>query len=269
MLGSSRDALALCSGALDQFPSAVDRSQLGTELFAIASLLDSEKVLRSALADSGQGIEVRTNLASEVFRQRVSAASADLLLIAVSQRWSEDMDLVLALEELAAEAVLFVAQTDNTLDATEEEIFLFGRAVDESADLQMALTNPATAGSVKSTIVADLLNSNATSATKELLEYAVSHLHGRRLDSVIARLGDLAAAQRQRMVAQVRAAAPLSENQTQRLIAALSKLKGRDVRLNVALDPAVLGGIHVVIGDEVIDGTIASRLEAAHRAILG
>ena len=269
MLGSSRDALALCSGALEGLPVAVDRSQLGTELFAIASLLDSEKVLRSALADSGQGIEVRRHLAAEVFTTRVGPASADLLLIAVAQRWSDDMDLVLALEDLAAQAVLFVAQNENTLDATEEEIFLFGRAVDESADLQMALTNPATAGSVKSALVADLLKSNSTSATKELLGYAVSHLHGRRLDSVIARLGDLAAAQRQRMVAQVRVAQPLSESQTQRLISALSKLKGRDVRLNVALDPAVLGGVHVVIGDEVIDGTIASRLEAAHRAVLG
>jgi F-type H+-transporting ATPase subunit delta len=269
MLGSSRDALSLCSEALDGFAVTVDRSQLGTELFAIASLLDSEKVLRSALADSGQGIEVRTSLAAEVFGSRVAPAANDLLLVAVAQRWSEDMDLVLALEELAAQAVLFVAQNDNTLDATEEEIFLFGRAVDESADLQMALTDPASAGSVKSAIVADLLKSNASSATKELLAYAVSHLHGRRLDSVIARLGDLAAAQRQRMVAQVRAAAPLSESQTQRLVAVLSKLKGRDVRLNVALDPSVLGGIHVVIGDEVIDGTIASRLEAAHRAVLG
>lgn len=269
MLGSSRDALALCSGELDQLSGEVDRGTLGTELFAVASLLDSEKVLRSALADSGQGLDIRCNLTAEVFASRVSPAVSDLLVIAVSQRWSADMDLVLALEELAAQAILFVAETNETLDATEEEIFLFGRAVDESADLQMALTNPATAGSVKSAIVADLLKVNATSATKELLEYAVSHLHGRRLDSVIARLGDLAAAQRQRMVAQVRAAAPLSENQSQRLMAALSKLKGRDVRLNVAVDPAVLGGIHVVIGDEVIDGTIATRLEAAHRAILG
>lgn len=269
MFGSSRDALAKCSGALDQLSDDVDRAQLGSELFAIAELLDSQKVLRSALADSGQGLEVRRNIAQEVFSSRVSASTSDLLVIVVSQRWSEDIDLVLALEELAAQSILFVAETNNTLDATEEEIFLFGRAVDESADLQMALTNPATPGRIKSAIVADLLKVNATSATKELLEYGVSHLHGRRLDSVIARLGDLAAAQRQRMVAQVRAALPLSENQTQRLIAALSQLKGRDVRLNVALDPAVLGGIHVVIGDEVIDGTIATRLEAAHRAILG
>ncbi len=269
MLGSSRDALALCSGALDQLPVAVDRAQIGTELFAVAALLDSEKVLRSALADSGQSVEVRKNLAAEVFGSRIGVSTSDLLVIAVSQRWSEDMDLVLALEEVAAQAVLSVAQKENTLDATEEEIFRFGRAVDQSADLQMALTNPATIGSVKSAIVADLLQANATSATGELLEYAVSHLHGRRLDSVVTRLGDLAAAQRQRMVAQVRAARPLTQNQTQRLVAALSKLKGRDVRLNVAVDPEVLGGIHVVIGDEVIDGTIASRLEQAHRAILG
>jgi F-type H+-transporting ATPase subunit delta len=269
MLGSSRDALALCGGALEQLSGEVDRAELGSELFAVAALLDSEKVLRSALADSGQGLEVRRNLAAEIFGSRVASSTSDLLVVVVSQRWSEDIDLVLALEELAAQAVLFVAEMNDTLDATEEEIFLFGRAVDESADLQMALTDPATTGSVKSAIAGDLLAANATSATKELLQYAVGHLHGRRLDSVIARLGELAAAQRQRMVAQVRAAAPLSESQTQRLSAVLSKLKGRDVRLNVALDPAVLGGIHVVIGDEVIDGTIASRLEAAHRAVLG
>ncbi|MCH9737807.1 MAG: F0F1 ATP synthase subunit delta [Actinomycetia bacterium] len=269
MLGSSRDALALCSGVLDQLPAAVDRGQLGTELFAIAALLDSEKVLRLALADSGQGIEVRQNLATQVFGPRVGPNASDLLVTVVSQRWSEDMDLVLSLEELAAQAVLAVAQVDNTLDSTEEEIFLFGRAVDQSAELQMALTNPAAAGSTKAAIVEDLLHSTATTATRQLLEYSVSHLHGRRLDAVITRLGDLAAAQRQRMVAQVRVARPLSDSQSQRLIAALTALKGRSVRLNVEVDPAVLGGVYVVIGDEVIDGTISSRLEAAHRAILG
>ena len=268
MLGSSRDALALCGGALEQLSGEVNRAEIGSELFSIAALLDSENVLRFALADSGQGVEIRKSLAAEVFGTRVGIAATELLVIAVAQRWSEDVDLVLALEELGAQAILTAAQNENTLDATEEEIFLFGRAVDQSADLQMALTNPATVGSSKSAIVAELLHTNATSATRELLEYAVSHLHG-RLDSVISRLGDLAAAQRQRMVAQVRVAKPLSQDQTQRLVAVLSSLKGSEVRLNVGLDPEVLGGIHVVIGDEVIDGTVASRLEQAHRAILG
>ena len=70
-------------------------------------------------------------------------------------------------------------------------------------------------------------------------------------------------------MAEVRVAAPLTEEQSRRLAAALSSLKGRTVRLNVAVDPAVLGGVMVTIGDEVIDGTVASRLEQARRAVLG
>jgi F-type H+-transporting ATPase subunit delta len=97
----------------------------------------------------------------------------------------------------------------------------------------------------------------------------VGHLHGRRIDSVIETLCALAAQQRQRMVAEVRVAAPLDDAQRTRLQSLLSRLKGREVRLNVAVDPSVLGGVHVQIGDEVIDGTVASRMEQARRALLG
>ena len=82
-------------------------------------------------------------------------------------------------------------------------------------------------------------------------------------------LCNLAAAQRDRVVAEVRVAAPIDDAQAQRLAAALSELKGRQVRLNVAVDPTILGGVLVTVGDEVIDGTIASRLEEARRAVIG
>jgi F-type H+-transporting ATPase subunit delta len=94
-------------------------------------------------------------------------------------------------------------------------------------------------------------------------------LHGQRLDAAIDTLCELAARQRERVVAEVRVATPLTEEQSRRLAAALSSLKGRTVRLNVAVDPAMLGGVMVTIGDEVIDGTVASRLEQARRAVLG
>jgi F-type H+-transporting ATPase subunit delta len=94
-------------------------------------------------------------------------------------------------------------------------------------------------------------------------------LHGQRLDAAIDTLCELAARQRERVVAEVRVAAPLTEEQSRRLAAALSSLQGRTVRLNVAVDPAMLGGVMVTIGDEVIDGTVASRLEQARRAVLG
>jgi len=73
------------------------------------------------------------------------------------------------------------------------------------------------------------------------------------------------AERRNRMVAVVTSAVPLSDGQKQRLGAALAKLYGRPMHLNLDVDPDVLGGIRVQVGDEVINGSIADRLEDATR----
>lgn len=269
MLGSSRESLAACQEGLDALRREDGFGGLAGELFSVASLLDSEGQLRSILADSGQPSTVRERLVREVLGGQVSALAERVVTMVVDRRWSHDLDLVLALERLAAQAAFTVAEADGTLDATEEELFLFGRAVDSSADLQMALTDPAQSAATKAAIVRDLLGSRATAATSAVLEYAVAHPHGQRLDAVIEELGALAATQRERVVAEIRVAAPLDDAQSARLADLLSRIKGRTVRLNVAVDPAVLGGVHVRIGDEVIDGTVAARLEQARRAIIG
>ena len=200
---------------------------------------------------------------------RVSELALEIVQFVVARRWSSESDLVLALELLADQAAFTVAQNDGSLDATEEELFRFGRALDASSDLQMALTDPAQSATVKAHIVRDLLAGRGTVATGQVLQYAVGHLHGRRIDAVIEALCALAAQQRQRVVADVRVAAPLDEAQRSRLQSLLSQIKGREVRLNVAVDPEVLGGVFVQIGDEVIDGTVATRMEQARRALLG
>jgi F-type H+-transporting ATPase subunit delta len=269
MLGSSREALATCREYLDGKRADPQFEGLAGELYSVADLLGNESVLLSALADSGQLTAVRENLSKEVFASRVSPLAMSVISLAVVQRWSTAFDLVLALEELAEQAVLTVAQNDGSLDATEEEIFLFGRAVDSSADLQMALTNPSASSESKSAIVRDLVAARGSKASAILLEYSISHLHGRRIDSVVKHLGEMAAKQRDRVVAEVRVAAPLTTEQVERLGTVLSRLKGRTVRLNVAVDPSVLGGVHVSIGEEVIDGTVASKMEQARRAVLG
>lgn len=269
MLGSSRESLSSCRDGLDARRQDAAFSGLAGELFAVADLLDRETLLRSALADSGQLSSVREALVRDVLAGKVSALAVDVVLLAVTQRWSSDTDLVLGLEQLADQAAFTVAEANGTLDATEEELFLFGRALDASPALQMALTDPAQSAGTKAAIVRDLVSGRATDATSEVLQYAVGHLHGRRIDSVVDELCALAAHQRERVVAEVRVAAPLEDAQSRRLAELLGRLKGRTVRLNVAVDPTVIGGVHVTIGDEVIDGTVASRMEQARRAVLG
>jgi len=251
MIGSSRESLSVCREGLDARRGTAGFTGLSGELFAAAGVLDSETQLRSVLADSGQPHSVREALVRQVFGGRVSELAIDVLVLVTGRRWASDLDLLLAIEQLADQAAFAVADAAGTLDATEEELFLFGRAVDSSPALQMALTDP------------------AQSATQEVLQYAVGHLHGRRIDAVIDELCQLAAQQRERVVAEVRVAAALDAEQERRLAAALSTIKGRTVRLNVAVDPSVLGGVHVRIGDEVIDGTVASRMDQASRAVLG
>lgn len=269
MLGASRGSLARQSEALDSRLGNSGAAGLAADLLSVAGLLDNEEQLRTALADSGQSAQGRQALVRQIFGGRVGELAVDVLADVVAERWSNDQDLLLAIEQLAFQAAFAGAAADGTLDATEEELFLFGRALDASSELQMALTSPSQSAAVKARIVRDLIGSRTTGTTTQVLEYAVGHLHGRRIDSVVDVLCELAATQRQKVVAEVRVAAPLTDEQKQRLTAALSALKGRTVRLNVAVDPSVLGGAHVKVGDEVIDGTVASRLEQARRAILG
>lgn len=269
MLGASRESLAGLSERLDARRGDAGFARVPGELFSVADLLGREKQLRTALADSGSPAAARADLARKLLGGKVSALTVDIVGDAVQQRWSADADLVVAVERVADQAAFTVAEADDTLDATEEDLFRFGRAVDASDSLQMALTDPSLSTETKAAIVRDLLAGQATGAAVQVLEYTVGHLRGQRLDAAIDALVDLAAHQRDRVVAEVRVARPLSPQQEQRLADVLSRLKGRTVRLNVAVDPDLLGGVHVRVGDEVIDGTVATRMEQARRAVLG
>lgn len=238
------------------------------ELLALGALLAAEKSLRTALTDAGTPVEARQGLANELFAGKVQSTTAELLAAAVAIRWSDAGVLVDVVEELGAAVAFTAAEADGSLDAVEEELFLFGRAVEVNPELQMTLTNPAVVADAKAALVRDLLAS-ATPITAALLAHAASNLRGRRVDSAVNALSNLAAAQRERVVAQVRVAYPLDDAQLERLAGALSRFEDRQVHINVVVDPSVIGGASVRLGDQVIDGTMLTRLSQARRSIVG
>ncbi|MFI8193153.1 F0F1 ATP synthase subunit delta [Streptomyces sp. NPDC085946] len=271
MNGASREALAAARERLDALTdsTSVDAARLADELAAVTALLDREVSLRRVLTDPAQAGEAKADLVQRLLGAQVSGTTADLVSGLVRARWSQSRDLVDALEELANTADLTAAQRTGTLDDVEDELFRFGRIVSSSTELRAALTNRSATTSAKGELLRSLLGGRARATTERLVTRLVTAPRGRSLESGLESLSKLAADRRDRMVATVTSAVPLSDAQKQRLGAALAKLYGRKMHLNLDVDPEVLGGIRVQVGDEVINGSLADRLEDASRRLAG
>ncbi|MET9505402.1 F0F1 ATP synthase subunit delta [Streptomyces sp. NPDC006259] len=267
MNGASREALAAARERLDALTdsTSVDAAGLAAELAAVTALLDREVSLRRVLTDPAQPGAAKAELAQRLLGSQISGTAADLVAGLVRSRWSQSRDLVDALEQLADAADLTAAQQAGALDDVEDELFRFGRIVASNVELRAALTNRKATASAKGELLRSLLGGRADAATERLVTRLVSAPRGRSLEAGLESLSKLAAARRDRMVAVVTSAVPLSDPQKQRLGAALAKLYGRTMHLNLDVDPEVLGGIRVQVGDEVINGSLADRIEDAAR----
>ena len=271
MNGASREALAAARDRLEALTdsSAVDAKQLAEQLAAVTEFLDREVALRRVLTDPVQSGEARAELAGRLLGGHLDGPALDLVTGMVRARWSRSRDLVDSVEELAATADLTAAQQANVLDDVEDELFRFGRSVQSNAALRAALTDRAASVEAKTELLHSLLGGRANPVTERLVVRLVTRPRGRSLEAGLEAMSRLAAARRGRAVAVVTSAVPLTDGQKQRLGAALAKLYGRQMHLNLDVDPSVLGGISVRVGEEVIDGTIAERLAEASRRLAG
>jgi len=268
MRGASRGSFVMAREKLTAALAAgADPAALGEELFAVTHLLDREPGVRRALTDATSPTEARSGLARRLLDGRVSGPTLDLVTSMADARWSSPRDLADAAEELGVLATAAAAEREGQLDGLEDELFRFGRILSAEPALRSALSDPVPPDEGKRGLLDTLLAAKVTPATLRLITEAVIYPRGRSLDATLDEYGRLAAAWRQRLVAVVRVAAGLTEEQRGRLAAALSQTYGHDVHLNVVIDPEVVGGISVQIGDEFIDGSVASRLAALRQRL--
>jgi F-type H+-transporting ATPase subunit delta len=192
-----------------------------------------------------------------------------VLVWAVRARWSAPRDLADAVELLAVEARVAAAEKAGRLDAVEDELFRTARVVAGSPELRVALADRSAPMDSRAALVEDLLAGKATDETRHLVRRAVVAPRGRSFDRTLEQYADVAADRRSRLVATVTATVPLTERQRERLGTALARLYGHEVQLNIQVDPALIGGIRVEIGDELIEGSVVSRLDDARRRLTG
>ena len=242
--------------------------QIGDQLFAVVRLLDSEHGLRRALSDTSKPPAEKAAVVGRLLHGRVSEATEGLVADAAAAHWATSGDFADALEQLAMEALATAAQYGGKLDDLEDDLFRFGRVVSGQTGLRSALTGPTTPDA-KASLLASLLSGKVSGPSLSLITQALTHPRGRSPQVVLDLAASIAARRREQLIAVVRAATELSAAQRQRLLTALTQAYGQGIHLNVVHDPAGIGGISVQIGDELIDGTAASRLAEVRRKLAG
>ena len=271
MDGTSRESMRVALGQLEELvgtpPDAAGASQVSEGLYAVAGLLDREPSLRRALTDPASSPASRRGLVDALLGAQLPAGPLQVLRGLASASWHSPADLREAVETLAAQAALTAAEGDGVLDDVEDELFRFARLLEREPALRAALTDPGLPDDRKTGLVRSLLGPRARPATVRLVEVVVTRPRGRSLESALEELSRLAAARRQRLVARVRVAQPLDALQAGRLSQVLTRLYGRAVQLQVDVDPSVIGGVHVRVGDEVLDGTVVRRLQDVRRRL--
>lgn len=269
MRGMSRTSLAEVEERLAPVTGTAEAATaIGDELFAVAGVLASQPALRRALSDPSRSAQARADLASTVLTGKISAEALGLIMAVAAARWSAPGDLTDAVEQLAVQAIVAAAEEEGRLDDLEDELFRFGRIVAGQPELRVMLTNPFISAEAKSQLLSQLLAARTTPEALRLITQAAVNPLGRSLDVSLEDYARLAARRRERLVAEVHVAVALTEQQRSRLAAALGAAYGHQVHLNVVLDPRVSGGMTVRIGDELIDGSVATRLAEAGRRLV-
>jgi F-type H+-transporting ATPase subunit delta len=258
--------------ATDARLSSLDRmlndSQVGdgfaSDMFAVVDALEASATLRRAVTDPGTPESARRALVHGLLDGKVDKAVVDLVAEAATLRWAGGRTFAAALERQAVRGQLVAAERRGGLEDTEDQLFRFGRVVESDPDLRNVLADRAIDRSRRQELVGELLRGRATESTIVLAKRAVA-ARERTFAQTIEGYVTLAAAQKNRVVATVRIAQPLTEDQRDRLVAALTNQIGRQVTIQEVIDPDILGGVRVELGDEVFEGTVSGRLEAARR----
>jgi F-type H+-transporting ATPase subunit delta len=269
--GSSRQSLVTARAKLDaavKGATSAAASELSTHLFFGADVLSKNTSLRRAFADPSRDASSKGALVKDLFGKSLNAMALEILTDVSALRWSSAGDLVHVLEQLAIEAEASAANINNELDRVEDELFETSHIVIENFELRKALVGTGTP-EAKSALIAEVLAKKASASTVKLAVALVTSLRGRSIEAAFADYLFGLANRRNRLIAVIRVASEISDAQKSRLATAIEKQVGQPIRVNIEVDPSILGGVSVKFADELVDGSVSNRLASAGRALAG
>ncbi|MBG6054557.1 F-type H+-transporting ATPase subunit delta [Salinibacterium sp. CAN_S4] len=255
MGSATRVALAEARTALGSLDTG-NALEAGQQLFSAGRVIGDSAQLRSMLADPSVAATEKGAVIDSLFSSFGSSARA-LLSGLVASRWSTQDQLLAGIEEIGIRAVARSAPGGLSI---ESELFAFGAAVSSDAELELAVGSKLGSNAAKSALVGALLKGKSSEQSLAILNHLVQQPRGRRIGGLIRTAASIVADEAGLAVATITSAAPISAAQVDRLRVGLSKSYGRDLEVNLVVDPSIVGGIRVQVGDDVIDGSVSTRI---------
>ncbi len=263
---TASETLADLGGLLDKAGTLEATATAGEELFFVAQTLRDEPALRRVATDASVEASAKVELTQRVFSSAVGEVALAVVTEAVRRRWTVSSRLPATIEQVGV--VALVRSAGARSDQITDELFALGRLIEANPELRGALADSSRPAADKVALLQGLLDGKVLPATLTLVEHAVSTATG-TVERAIAAFQQVAADVQGELLATVRAAAELSEADQTRLSDALGRQYDRSIRLRVVVDPDLVGGLRVEIGDDVIDGTVSGRLDDARRKLAG
>ena len=265
MKAASREAQTRVAEKLDAFlrnagDNVSTAAQVGTELFLVVDQLENHRPLRVAVADTSLKPEQRSGMISDVFNGKVGDATLTVLKEAAEQDWSTPREFREGLVHLGRRALLRGAENESKLEHVENELFALSRLLEREGELTQLLSDRRATADQKRQLLASVLYGKVTMYTEALALQVIGRPEHNPVD-------DIAAVSREsaeltgKTVAEVASATELTDAQRDALADKLGKIYGREMAIHSEVDPSLLGGVTIRVGDELIDGSTRGKLQ--------
>ena len=245
-----------------------DAWRIGNELFTITKVLDDSIQLERALTDPSRPVADKVAVLKELLGDNAHPMTMEIMTDLVSRRWSRARDIANAVEDFGVDAMMYYADaTDATLqvsiELSELHSALLNLPVVRAKLYDYQATSEARVKLFREVFSGKTLNK----VTMRLAEHATCNLRRRRYLETIQWLINKFSRHMGESMVTVTTATPLKKEQIKRLVEVYSAKVGRQVHINSVVDPTVLGGMRIQVGDEVTDITVVAQLQNLHRKV--
>ena len=264
MKAASREAQSHVTGKLEELIRDADNSvavaaQIGTELFLTVDQLDTERALRIAVADTSLDSSQREGIIRDVFGNKVAEPTLNILTAAAQQEWSTPREFRAGLVNLGRRALELGAKEQGQLEQVENELYQLSTLLEGEKELTQLLSDRTATPAQKRGLLASVIYGKVTMFTEALALQVIGRPHHNPVDD-LAELAAGVAELRGKAVARVKTAETLSDTQRDALARKLEQIYGREMAIHSEVDPSLLGGMVVRVGDEVIDGSTRGKI---------